>query len=89
MARAAGPRKSGSDSIELHSETQQPQLMQSDSLWITSICGCETTFSRSSGSSYRGCRYGSTARIFPQKGSMSTTRSFTTGRFPIAEITGT
>ena len=30
-----------------------------------------------------------TARILPQKGSMSTTRSFTIGMFPIAEITGT
>ena len=30
-----------------------------------------------------------TARIFPQNGSMSTTRSLTIGRFPIAEITGT
>ena len=29
------------------------------------------------------------ARIFCQKGSMSTTRSLTIGRFPIAEITGT
>ena len=28
-------------------------------------------------------------RIFPQNGSMSTTRSLTIGRFPIAEITGT
>ena len=48
FASAAGPRKSGSDSIELHSDTQQPQLMQSDSLWMTSICSWETTFSRSS-----------------------------------------
>ena len=36
-----------------------------------------------------GSRYGLTALIFPQKGSMSTTRSFRIGRFPIAEITGT
>ena len=47
LASAAGPRKSGSDSIELHSETQQPQLMQSDSLWMTSIFARETMFSRS------------------------------------------
>ena len=32
---------------------------------------------------------GVTARIFPQNGPMSTTRSLTTGRLPIAEITGT
>ena len=35
FASAAGPRKSGSDSIELHSETQQPHMMQSDSLAIS------------------------------------------------------
>ncbi len=27
----------------MHSETQQPQLMQSDSLWITFIRSCEIT----------------------------------------------
>jgi fimbrial isopeptide formation D2 family protein/uncharacterized repeat protein (TIGR01451 family) len=32
FASAAGPRKSGSASIELHSETQQPHMTQSDSL---------------------------------------------------------
>jgi hypothetical protein len=32
--------------------------------------------------------HGVTERIFPRR-SMSTTRSFTIGRFPIAEITGT
>ena len=41
FASACGPRNSGSDSIALHSETQQPQLMQSDSLWITFIRSCE------------------------------------------------
>ena len=35
FASACGPMNCGSDSIALHSETQQPQLMQSDSLWIT------------------------------------------------------
>ncbi len=89
MASAAGPRKSGSDSIELHSETQQPQLMQSDSLWIDVHRSCETTFSFSVVRSRRGSRYGWIARIFCQNGSMSTTRSLTIGRFPIAEITGT
>ena len=90
LASAAGPRNSGSDSIELHSETQQPQLMQSDSLWITFIRSCEITCSSSgSGTSYPGCRYGFIALNFAQKGSMSTTRSRTTGRFPIALITGT
>ncbi len=60
--------------------------MQSDSLWITSICCCETMFSLSVVRSSRGSRYGWTARIFCQNGSMSTTRSLTIGRFPIAEI---
>ena len=50
FASAAGPRNSGSASIELHSETQQPHMMQSDSLWIVSICSCETTYSLSPGS---------------------------------------
>ena len=50
FASAAGPRKSGSASIELHSETQQPHMMQSDSLWIVSIRSCETMFSFSPGS---------------------------------------
>ena len=36
-----------------------------------------------------GCRYGLIALNFAQKGSMSTTRSLTIGRLPIAEITGT
>ena len=38
----------GSDSIALHSETQQPQLMQSDSLWMTFIRSWETRYSRPS-----------------------------------------
>ena len=41
------------------------------------------------GTLYPGCRYGLTARNLAQNGSMSTTRSLTIGRFPIAEITGT
>ena len=51
FASAAGPRNSGSDSIELHSETQQPHMMQSASLWITFICCCETIRSFSATSS--------------------------------------
>ena len=39
------------DSIALHSETQQPQLMQSASLWITSMRSCETRYSLPSGGS--------------------------------------
>ena len=89
FASACGPVKCGSDSIELHSETQQPQLMQSDSLWMTFIRSCVMMFSLpAGGSSKPGCRYGLTLRNFSQNGSMSTTRSFTTGRFPIAETTG-
>jgi hypothetical protein len=45
FASAWGPRNSGEDSIELHSETQQPQLMQSDSLWMTFIRSCVITCS--------------------------------------------
>ena len=90
FASAAGPRNSGSDSIELHSETQHPQLMQSASLWITSNSSGATRNSLpSGGSAYPGWRYGFIARIFCQKGSMSTTRSLMIGRFPIAETTGT
>ncbi|MFL5924905.1 MAG: succinate dehydrogenase/fumarate reductase iron-sulfur subunit [Gaiellaceae bacterium] len=48
---AAGPRNSGSDSIELHSETQQPHMMQSASLWMAFICCCETMRSFSATSS--------------------------------------
>ena len=48
FASACGPRNSGSDSIALHSETQQPQLMQSDSLWMTFIRSWETRYSRPS-----------------------------------------
>ena len=51
LASAAGPRNSGSDSIELHSETQHPQLMQSASLWIASASCWETWNSLSSGAS--------------------------------------
>ena len=51
FASAAGPRNSGSDSIELHSDTQQPHMMQSDSLWIGFICSWENVHSRSGGSS--------------------------------------
>ena len=39
--------------------------------------------------SSRGSRYGWIACIFCQNGSMSTTRSLTIGRLPIAEMTGT
>ena len=57
---------------------------------LTFICACETRDSRpSSGSRYPGSSQGFIARSLPQNGSMSTTRSLTTGRFPIAEITGT
>ncbi len=90
FASACGPVNSGSDSIALHSDTQQPQLMQSASLWMTFIRSGLIRYSRpSGGSSYPGCRYGSTDSNFSQNGAMSTTRSFTIGRFPIAEITGT
>jgi hypothetical protein len=41
FASAAGPKNSGSDSIELHSETQQPHMMQSASLWIGFISSWE------------------------------------------------
>ena len=51
FASAAGPRNSGSDSIALHSETQQPHMMQSASFWMTFICCWETTRSRSDASS--------------------------------------
>ena len=90
LASACGPRNSGSDSIALHSETQQPQLMQSDSFLITFIRSWEIRYSRpSSGRSKPGSSHGHIALNFAQKGSMSTTRSLTIGRFPIAEITGT
>ena len=89
FASAAGPRNSGSDSIELHSETQQPHMMQSASLWITFICCCETMRSFSRDLVVAGSSHGLIARILLQNGSMSTTRSLTIGRFPIAEITGT
>ncbi len=52
LASAAGPRNSGSDSIELHSETQQPHWMQSDSLL--------TTFMSSWAMRYSPCAGGST-----------------------------
>ena len=51
LASAAGPKNSGSDSIELHSETQQPHMMQSASLWIAFTCCCETMRSFSATSS--------------------------------------
>ena len=49
FASACGPVKSGSDSMALHSETQQPQLMQSASLWITFMRSCEIRCSRPAG----------------------------------------
>ncbi len=88
FASAAGPRNSGSDSIELHSDTQHPHMMQSASLWMTFICCCETTRSFSATSSYPGSSHGFIVRILSQKGFMSTTRSLSTGMFPIAEMTG-
>ena len=45
FASACGPRNSGSDSIALHSETQQPQLMQSASFLMTFIRSCEIRYS--------------------------------------------
>ena len=51
FASACGPRNSGSESIALHSETQQPQLMQSDSLWIGFISGWVIRYSLPSGGS--------------------------------------
>ena len=51
LASAAGPRNSGSDSIELHSETQQPQLMQSASLWMTHLLLAGRRYSFPSGGS--------------------------------------
>src|ERR1044072_8098445 len=90
LASAAGPRKSGSDSIELHSETQQPQLMQSASLWITFMRSCETRNSLPPGGCWQpDSSHGFIACILFQNGLMSTTRSRTIGRFPIGEITGT
>ena len=77
------PRKSGSASIELHSETQQPHMMQSDSLWIPSAARAGRATRLLAGSSSCASRYGLTARILRQKGSMSTTRSLITGRLPI------
>ena len=88
FASACGPRNSGLDSHALHSETQQPQLMHSDSLCTAFIRSCEIRCS-CSGAAPSSRRYGSTARNFAQNGSMSTTRSLITGRFPIGEITGT
>ena len=74
----------------MHSETQQPQLTQSASLCTTFIRSCVTRYSRpSSGRSKPGWRYGFIALNLSQNGSMSTTRSRSTGRLPIAEITGT
>jgi hypothetical protein len=64
--------------------------MQSASLLTTFMSSWETRYSPSSGgSTYPGCSQGRTARVFAQKGPMSTTRSLMIGRFPIAEITGT
>src|SRR5579862_321482 len=89
FASACGPTKSGLDSIALHSDTQAPQLMQSDSLWTAAIRFGEITCSRPAGGIvYPGWRYGLTERNFDQNGSMSTTRSLRIGMFPIAEITG-
>src|SRR5690348_12383175 len=48
FASACGPRNSGSDSIALHSETQQPQLMQSASFLIASMRGWSMRYSRPS-----------------------------------------
>src|SRR4051794_30683799 len=63
--------------------------MQSASLCTAFILSCGTWYSLpSSGLSYPGWRYGFIALNFSQNGSMSTTRSFTIGRFPIAEIVG-
>ena len=50
LASAAGPRKSGSASIELHSETQQPHRMQSASFMIWSSSSCWTRHSLTGGS---------------------------------------
>ncbi len=80
--------KSGSTSIELHSETQHPHWMHSASLKIRSSSSCWIRHSLTGGSS-SSTRYGLIERNFSQNGSMSTTRSLTTGRFPIGEIIGT
>ncbi len=50
LASAAGPRKSGSASIELHSETQHPHWMQSASFMIRSSSSCWTRHSLTGGS---------------------------------------
>ena len=88
LASAAGPRKSGSDAIELHSETQHPHWMHSASFMIRSSSSCCTRHSLTGGWS-SSSSHGLTARNLAQNGSMSTTRSLTTGRLPIAEMTGT
>ena len=82
LASAAGPRKSGSAAIELHSETQHPHWMHSASFMIRSSSSCCTRHSLTGGWS-SSSSHGLTARNLAQNGSMSTTRSFTTGRLPI------
>src|SRR5215210_2418740 len=79
--------KSGSASIERQEETQAPHWMQAID-WVTSIIDSGgTTYSRSGGSPL-GRSQGVTRRIFVQwVDSMSTTRSLSTGMFPIGSTT--
>src|ERR671910_2293211 len=79
--------KSGSASIDRHAETQAPHWMQAID-WVTSIIDSGgTTYSRSGGSP-SGSSHGVTRRILAQwVDSMSVTRSFTTGMFPIGSTT--
>ena len=68
FASAAGPRKSGSDSIELHSDTQQPHMMQSDSLEISALCAGVTRHSRSGGSTSELSSHGLTdVHLVPER----------------------
>ena len=88
MASAAGPKNSGSDSIELHSETQQPHMMQSASLWMGAISSGDPELLLGDVEVAR-LDQGFMFLTFVQNGFMSTTRSLRTGMLPIGEMTGT
>src|SRR6185437_2533848 len=87
LARAAGPMKSGSASIERQEETQAPHWMHAID-WVMSIIDSGgTTYSRSGGSP-SGSSHGVTRRILVQwVDSMSVTRSLITGMLPIGSTT--
>ena len=81
FASAAGPRKVGSTSSTVQSETHAPHIMQAVTPDRWSIASLETMYSPSG--SWPMCfRYGSTASIFSQNRSKLTTRSLMTGITP-------